>query len=87
MKNDQKATLLNLINGYKEAEKKIREEKRIWLAKLSERESLRQYDLLCRLWEGMAKNKDIKRLKKQRLLFLIKRRQLLNKAGKYVKRR
>lgn len=83
--NNLRNALFSFINGYKEANKFIRREKRVRLAQLRTQDSLNEYDDLCRLWETTPKGEDISWLEKRRILFLIRRRELFNKVARYRK--
>lgn len=76
----QKVALLSLLNGYKKANELIVEEKKKRLAQLTTEESLCEYIALCELAEEGIKSSDIERLQKRRVEFLLKKRQIFNKA-------
>lgn len=76
-----KKDLLNFIRGHTEANKLIEKEKEERLSHLSKEESLREYNALCEFWEVSSFKELSEDFEKQKILFLIKRRGLLNRAG------
>lgn len=76
----QKTALLNLLEGYKKSNDLVAAERRKRLAQLTVKDSVREYNALCKTWEAASKKEGLERLEKQRILLLIKRRRLFNKA-------
>lgn len=72
--------LLNFLRGHSHANKLIEKEKGKRLFHLSEEESLREYAALCEFWERSSEELP-ENFEKQKILFLINRRKLLNRAG------
>lgn len=62
----------------------ISEERKKRLTKITTEGSLKEYDSLCRLYE-MLQKEDLDRLNKQRIIFLLKRRQMFDRLGKSKK--
>lgn len=77
----QRSSLLKLLKGYKKANELIIQERKIRLSQLTGKDSLPEYDALCRIWEANSERGSFKGLEKQRISFLINRRRLFNKAG------
>jgi hypothetical protein len=77
--------LVNLLEGYRKANQIIRTEKKRRLARSTKEDSFQEYDALCRMWDSV-KRESSEKLEEQKTLFLIKRRQLFNKAGKVRKK-
>ena len=76
----EKSAILNLLEGYRKANKLIVEEKKKRLAHSTIKELLHEYIALCELAEKGIKDEGIERLQKRRIEFLLKRRQILNRA-------
>lgn len=77
----QKIVLLNFLKGHKKVNELIFREKRKRVTQLSEKNALYEYDNLCKLWEVNFKEGNLGKLEEQKILFLTKRRQLLNRIG------
>ncbi len=77
---EQKSALLSLLEGYKKSNELIIAEKKKRFTHLTTEDSLREYIALCELAEEGIKGEDIERLQKRKIEFLLKRRQILNKA-------
>jgi hypothetical protein len=80
MLKKQKISLLALLEGYKKTNELIMRERVKRLAEMGADDSTREYDYLCRLYSGIKK-KGLGKLENQKILFLIKRRKIFNKAG------
>lgn len=78
----QKSSLLNLLKGYKKANELIMQERKFRLAQLTGKDSLPEYDALCKMWEANPIKENFGRLEKQRISFLLNRRRLFNKLIK-----
>ena len=79
----EKKTVLKCLQGYKLANKIMEKERKKRLSLLSHNEAILQYDELCQSWDYVEK-KELKKLDKQKFLFLVNRRRLLNKTGKLI---
>jgi len=77
----RKRNLLSFIEGHKKANELIRSEKKKRLCGLTEKDSMAQYDALCKMWEKNQEKGDLERLDKQKISFLMERRQRFNDAG------
>jgi len=77
----QKTALLNLLEGYKKSNDLATAERGKRLAQLTAKDSIREYDALCKTWEIASKKEGLERLEKQRISLLIKRRRLFDKTG------
>jgi len=77
----RKIALLRLLDGYRKANKIIMAERKRRLATLTEKESLSEYNALCRMWDTIKKG-HLERLEDRKISSLIKRRQIFNRVGK-----
>ena len=77
----RKNDLLNFLTGQTQANKFIEKEREKRLSHLSEEESFREYITLCEFWEGISSKELPEGFEKQKISSLIKRRELLDKAG------
>ncbi|MBI4680390.1 MAG: hypothetical protein HY753_04065 [Nitrospirae bacterium] len=73
----KKDYLSGLLEGYKKANELIASERRRRLAQMTAKNSVREYDYLCRLYAVLEK-KGLERLESRKISSLIKRRQTLN---------
>ncbi|MFQ6079665.1 MAG: hypothetical protein ACE5NJ_11105 [Thermodesulfobacteriota bacterium] len=80
----EKADLLRFIEGYRKAEGLIREERRQRLFQLTSDESRLEYDALCAIWEATPKKEGMEALDRQRLSFLIERRERLDAVSGFI---
>ena len=83
----EKADLLRFLEGYRKANGLIREERRQRLSQLTLDESRHEYDALCAIWEANPKKEGMGPLDRQRLSFLIKRRERLDAVSGFIKRK
>lgn len=81
----KKADLLRFIEGYRKANSLIREERRQRLFQLTSDESRLEYDAICAIWEANPKKEGMEALDRQRLSFLIERRERLNTVSGFMK--
>ncbi len=80
-KKKRREELLQFIKGHKKANDFILKEKTIRLKSLNEKDSLKEYENLCKFWQEKGE-KDLGDFEKEKILFLIKRRKILDKIGK-----
>ncbi len=73
----KKDYLSGLLEGYKKANELIASERRRRLAQMTAKDSVREYDHLCKLYAVLEK-KGLERLESRKISSLIKRRQTLN---------
>ncbi|MEW6102696.1 MAG: hypothetical protein AB1630_02570 [bacterium] len=74
----KKEDVLSFIKGYKNANRAILEEKKKRLCSLTCKDSLLEYEHLCKIYEDFNKE-GIKDLENKKILFLIERRKRFNK--------
>ncbi len=77
-----KEHLVNFINGHREADVVIKKERIARLRRLTVDESFRKYEALCDTWINFSSQPLSDEWEKQRIAFLIGRRERLNKAGR-----
>lgn len=77
----QKNDLLRFLDGYRSANELIKKERKARLRQLNNEQSLREYDIVCNIWEANPKKEGIKMLEKKRISFLLERREALNQVG------
>jgi hypothetical protein len=70
-----KIMLKNFLEGHRKASELIRAEKKKWLSQLTAEDSVRQYDVLCKMWEMNHQKEGLERLEKRRIIFLVEIRQ------------
>lgn len=73
----KKDYLSGLLEGYKKANELIASERRQRLAQMTSKDSVREYDHLCRLYAVLEK-RGLERLERRKISSLIKIRQTLN---------
>jgi hypothetical protein len=78
----QKEHLVDFIEGHKEADTVIKKERVTRLRLLTSDESLCEYEALCETWLNFSSRPLSGNADRQRIAFLIERRQRLNKVGK-----
>ncbi len=76
-----KKDLLNFVKGHILANKLIEEEREKRISQLGISESLREYKDLCKFWENVTSKEVSEDFERQKISFLIKRRELLNSAS------
>lgn len=81
----RRTDLMNFIKGHMRTNELIDDERKKRLSRLSVKESLREYEDLCEFWEKTSFKEASEDLDRQRISFLIKRRELLNRAGSVKK--
>ena len=77
----KKDCLISLLEGYKKANELIMAEKGKRLVQMGVDASTCEYDHLCGLYSTSGK-KRLGKLENQKILFLLKRREIFNKVGK-----
>lgn len=80
-----KKDLLIFLNGHTQANILIEEERSKRLPQLSIKESLLEYEALCEFWESSLAKETSEDFEKQKISFLVKRRELLNRVRGYKK--
>jgi hypothetical protein len=83
----KKKDLSPFLEGHRKAEKLIKAEKKKRLSQLTNKDSIREYDYLCKAWEANTNKEGIESLEKQKISFLLKRRRLFDKAGRFMEER
>ncbi len=79
--NISKEILITFLDGQRIAGNLIKKEKKSRLPKLTPEDSLREYAALCDIWESALNKEGIERLEEQKVQFLIRRREQLNRIG------
>lgn len=77
----QKDILLRFLEGHRKANELISEEKKKRLYKLTVKDSLQEYDALYNMWKISTNKKNLERLERQKIKFLLERRKQFNKAS------
>lgn len=78
-----KQILLKFIKGYKKANKVIFKENLKKLINLSEKEAFIEYKNLCKLWDKIKDEKNLKPIEKLKIDNILKRRKMLNRLGNF----
>ncbi len=81
----KKDDILKYLHGHSIADRLIKKDKAKRLMQLSEEDSFREYNAICDMWEQLSGKEASEELEKQRMSFLVKRRELFNKVGSIKK--
>jgi hypothetical protein len=77
-----KKHFMNFMEGHRKADAVIKKERIARLRRLTVDESFREYEALCDTWMHFSSQPLSDAAEKQRIAFLIGRRERLNKAGR-----
>jgi len=80
----KKEDLLRFLEGQREAERRIREEKRRRLLQLTEERARRIYDELCEAGERISR-KEREKLQRKKIIYLLERRRRFDLLSRHLK--
>ncbi len=80
----KKEDLLRFLEGQREAERRIREEKRRRLLQLTEERARRIYDELCEAGERISRE-EREKLQRRRIIYLLERRKRLDLLSRHLR--
>ncbi len=81
----KKDDILKYLNCHSIADRLIKKDRAKRLIQLREEDSFREYNAICDMWEQLSRKEASDELEKQRMSFLVKRRELFNKVGSVKK--